>query len=73
MMKQEKAPLFFQNRVVEDTAYEKSLYALYENGAISFTLEYSIYDGYGEVLEDISKLDAYIAETERKLKIYLNE
>lgn len=73
MMKQEEAPLFFQNRVVEDTAYEKSLYALYENGAISFTLEYSIYDGYGEVLEDITKLDAYIAETERKLKIYLNE
>lgn len=73
MMKQEETPLFFQNRVVEDTAYEKSLYALYENGAISFTLEYSIYDGYGEVLEDITKLDTYIAETERKLKIYLNE
>ena len=72
-MEREDAPLFFQNRVVEDTMYEKSLYELYQNGEISFTLDNDIYDGYEEVLEDISKLEEYIAETERKLKIYLNE
>ncbi len=72
-MKREDAPLFFANRTVDDTVYETSLYELYQKGEIGFTLDEDIYEGYDEVLENITKLEDYIAETERKLKIYLNE
>lgn len=53
--------------------YEASLYELYLNGEIVFTIEADIYEGYHEVFSDISRLEKYIAETERKLKMYLNE
>ncbi len=66
-------PLFFANRMVEEETYEASLYELYLNGEIVFTIEADIYEGYHEVLFDISRLEKYIAETERKLKMYLNE
>jgi len=72
-MEREDTPLFFKDRVVGDSVYETSLYELYENGEIGFTLDYDVYMGYDAVLQDISKLEAYIKETERKLKIYLNE
>lgn len=72
-MRREDAPLFFQNRAVEDTTYEKSLYELYQNGEIGFTLDNDIYEGYEEVFLDITKLETYITETERKLNIYFNE
>lgn len=66
-------PLFFANRMVEEETYEASLYELYLNGEIVFTIEADIYEGYHEVFSDISRLEKYIAETERKLKMYLNE
>lgn len=72
-MESEDVPVFFKDRVVGESVYETSLYELYRNGEIGFTLDGDICAGYDEVLEDISKLEAYIEETERKLKIYLNE
>jgi len=72
-MESEDVPLFFKDRVVGDSVYETSLYELYENGEIGFTLDEEICAGYEEVLRDISKLEAYIKETQRKLKIYLKE
>ena len=70
---QEKKPLFFANREVGENEYEVSLYELYQNGEIAFMLDSDIWTGYADVLEDITKLEDYITETERKLKIYLNE
>ena len=52
---------------------ETSLYELYQNGEIAFMMDSDIWTGYADVLEDITKLEDYITETERKLKIYLNE
>lgn len=72
-MEREDIPLFFKDRAAGDSVYESSLYELYQNGEIGFTLDADIYAGYEAVLEDSSKLEAYIEETERKLKIYLNE
>lgn len=72
-MESEDVPVFFKDRVVGESAYEASVYELYENGEIGFTLDADICAGYDEVLEDITKLEAYIEEAERKLKIYLNE
>ena len=72
-MKQPEKPLFFVNREVGEDAYEASLYELYQNGEIVFSIDTEIYEGYDEVLSDVSKLEEYIAETERKLRIYMGE
>lgn len=72
-MKKSDKPLFFADRMVGEDAYEMSLYELYQNGEIAFTIDEVVYEGYGNVFSDFSKLDAYIKETDRKLKIYLNE
>ena len=72
-MKQPEKPLFFADRVVGEDAYEASLYELYQNGEIVFSIDSEIYEGYDAVLSDVSKLEEYIAETERKLKIYMGE
>ncbi|MBR2407599.1 MAG: hypothetical protein IKB07_01455 [Lachnospiraceae bacterium] len=72
-MAREDVPVFFKDRVVGESVYETSLYELYRNGEIGFTLDGDICAGYDKVMEDSSKLEAYIGETERKLKIYLNE
>ena len=49
------------------------MYELYQNGEIVFSIDTEIYEGYDEVLSDVSKLEEYIAETERKLRIYMGE
>ena len=46
---------------------------VYQNGEISFAIEAEITEGYGDVIEDVTKLDAYVTETDRKLKVYLKE
>ncbi|MCH5273646.1 MAG: hypothetical protein J1E35_08225, partial [Lachnospiraceae bacterium] len=73
MKNQEKKPLFFANRDVGEDEYEASLYELYKNSEIAFMMDSDVLAGYADVLEDITKLEDYITETERKLKIYLNE
>ncbi len=72
-MKQTEQPLFFADRAIGEDTYEHSLYELYRNGEISFAIEAEITEGYDEVIEDVTKLEAYIAETDRKLKVYLKE
>ena len=72
-MKKPEQPLFFADRMVGQDTYERSLYELYRNGEISFAIEAEITEGYRDVIEDVKKLDAYIAETDRKLKVYLKE
>lgn len=72
-MKQTEQPLFFADRMVGQDTYERSLYEMYQNGEISFAIEAEITEGYGDVIEDVTKLDAYVTETDRKLKVYLKE
>ena len=72
-MKQQEKPLFFADREVENDLYEQSLYELYQNGEIVYNLNVEIYDGYEDVLKDLSDLESYIRETDRKLKMYLKE
>lgn len=72
-MNRPEKPLFFANRMVEEGTYEASLYELYLNGEIVFTIEADIYEGYDEMFFDSSRLEEYIVETERKLRMYLNE
>ena len=72
-MKQADKPLFFEDRSLGETSYEASLYCLYRDGEIAFTLDAEITDGYEAVLSDRTVIDQYMSETERKLKVYLNE
>ena len=72
-MEREDAPLFFENRPVEETAYERSLYELYRDGTIAFSVDNDVYAGYSDVLNGTLSLEEYIAETETKVKIFLNE
>ena len=72
-MQQPDQPLFFEDRSVGTSAYEASLFGLYQGGAIAFAPDAEITDGYEEVLSDSTAIDRYISETERKLKVYLNE
>lgn len=67
------APLFFEKREAGEDPYGASLYELYKNGEIGFAMDADVYAGYEEVLEDSTKLEKYIEETDRKLKIYFNE
>lgn len=68
-----EVPLFFRNQEAPDTEYEASVHKLYQNGKIGYMMDGSVVSGWNEVLEDASKLEAYVKETDRKLKIYLNE
>lgn len=72
-MHREDTPLFFADRATGDSIYEASLYKLYQNGTIGFTMDADVLKGYEDVLEDVTKLEDYIAETERKLRIYFGE
>ncbi|MBQ3028443.1 MAG: hypothetical protein IJD26_05130, partial [Lachnospiraceae bacterium] len=72
-MNQTEKPLFFADRMVGQDTYERSLYELYQNGEISFAIETEITEGYRDVIEDVTKLDAYVTETDRKLRVYLKE
>lgn len=72
-MKKPEQPLFFADRMVGQDTYERSLYELYQNGEISFAIETEITEGYRDVIEDVTKLDAYVTETNRKLRVYLKE
>lgn len=73
LQNKEDAPLFFENRVVEDTPYERSLYELYQNGTILFSIDTDVYDGYQEVLEGTVDIEEYVSETETKVNIFLYE
>jgi len=73
MLEKEDAPLFFANREVEDTTYERSLYELYENGAISFSVDADVYEGYENVLNGSLTVEDFVKEAETRIKIFLNE
>lgn len=66
-------PLFFQQQEAPKTEYEASVQKLYRNGKIGYMMDGSVVTGWEEVLKDVSKLEAYVKETDRKLQIYLKE
>ena len=72
-MRQTEKPLYFADRMVGQDTYELSLYELYQNGEISFAIDEEITEGYEDVIKGNTKLDAYIKETDRKLRVYLKE
>ncbi len=72
-MERENAPLFFANRRVEDNSYDRSLYELYRDGAIAFSVDENLYAGYSDVLNGALSLEEYVAEAETKVKMFLNE
>ena len=65
--------MFFENRKVEENSYEHSLYELYRDGAIAFSIDADVYTGYSNVLSGTVSLEEYITETETKVNIFLNE
>lgn len=73
MLEKEDAPLFFANREVEDTTYERSLYELYENGAIAFSVDADVYEAYEDVLNGSLTVEDFVTEAESGVKIFLNE
>lgn len=57
-----------------DTQIMDELYEIYSNGEIQFTLEYEIYqEDFDSYLRNEIDLDTFISESNRKLKIYLEE
>lgn len=72
-MGREDAPLFFAEREVADTPYDRSLYQLYRNGAIVFSVEDELYEGYSEVLNGTENLEEYVSRTEARVDMFLNE
>ena len=73
MLEKEDAPLFFANREVEDTTYERTLYELYENGAIVFSVDADVYEAYEDVLNGSLTVEDFVTEAESGVKIFLNE
>lgn len=73
MQEREDAPLFFENRKVEDTLFDRSLYELYQNGEILFSVEDDVYAEYYDVMDGTLSVEEFIKEAETKVKIFLNE
>ena len=73
MLEKEDAPLFFANREVADTNYERTLYELYENGAIVFSVDADVYEAYEDVLNGSLTVEDFVTEAESGVKIFLNE
>ena len=73
MLEKEDAPLFFANREVADTNYERTLYELYENGAIVFSVDADVYEAYEDVLDGSLTVEDFVTEAESGVKIFLNE
>ena len=73
MLEKEDAPLFFANREVEDTSYERCLYELYRNGTIAFSVDEDVYEGYQDVLDGSVSVEDFVTEAESGVKIFLNE
>lgn len=73
-MAQEDAPLYFKEPIPPEDTFEADVYALYQNGEIAFTVDEDTYsEGYEKMLDGELDLEAYIRDTERKLKIYFGE
>lgn len=72
-MAKEEAPLFFANREVDGSSYDRSLYELYRDGTITFSIDGDVYAGYSDVLDGTASIETYIMETEAKVKIFFNE
>lgn len=68
-----EVPLFFQNQKAPETAYEASVQKLFQNGKIGYMIDRSVVTGWEEVLKDVTKLEQYVKETDRKLQMYLKE
>lgn len=73
MLEKEDAPLFFANREVADTNYERTLYELYENGAIVFSVDADVYEAYEDVFDGSLTVEDFVTEAESGVKIFLNE
>lgn len=73
MLEKKDAPLFFANREVTDTNYERTLYELYENGAIVFSVDADVYGAYEDVLDGSLSVEDYVTEADSGVKIFLNE
>ena len=73
MMEKEEVPLFFEDRDVEDNEKDRALYELYRNGEIIFSVDGDVYGAYSNVLNGTLDLEEYVAESETKVKIFLNE
>ena len=65
--------MFFENRKVEDTLFDRSLYELYQNGEILFSVEDDVYAEYYDVMDGTLSVEEFIKEAETKVKIFLNE
>jgi len=58
---------------VEDNEKDRALYELYKNGEIIFSVDWDVYGAYDDVLDGTMDLEEYVAESEMKVKIFLNE
>lgn len=73
-LQKEETPYFFQSPVPEEGTLEKSLYDLYANGEIAFSLDSTLYwEGFEAVIENKMDIKDFMEETQRKLDVYFNE
>lgn len=58
----------------DEDSYTQSLYNVYENSEIAFSVPWEIYRGdFEKYVSDGIDLEEFIAEADRKLSAYLNE
>lgn len=57
-----------------DTEFVEDVYKVFEDAQITFTMDYSLHmDGFERYMAGEITLDEFVADAERKLKMYLNE
>lgn len=70
----EEAPLYFSQPVPEVGTFRHSVYELYKNSDITFSLDKDLYmEGFDEVIELDKDIEEYISISDKKLDVYFNE
>lgn len=70
----DNSSVLFSDTFAQDNAARKDLYGIYSNASIEFNISFEIFRiDYERYLADEITLDEFIAEAERKLKVYQNE
>lgn len=73
-MTEEEKPLFFQEINPDAGALELSIYELYRDGELVFSIDSDVYEeGFDEMLQGNKSLAEYMKETQQRLMKYFNE
>lgn len=74
LLNQKNSFMLSDKALYSDSVYAQSLYSIYENAQVDFCCPKSLYSGeFEKYLNSEISLEQFITESDRKLKVYLNE